>query len=364
MELYFDEAGNSGQNLLDKEQPVYVLVSHNFSEEEARDILSPINTMADEIHFKGMRKYPKYQKPLADVLNDQRINYDRIKIAYYHKKFSLCAQLADQLVETAFYHQGVDFNANWMNVKYANGLYLCIFTNELDGAYDELLQLFQTMIRQKDSESVEGFYAHAAMMFATMNDEGQKNFFFPILHSRTHIGEILESVNKFTIDLSLPGLVILSDVWHRSTGERLDIIHDDSKQVVFWKDYVDFLSNGMGDEKTEVGYDSRKMTFPLQINSIQLVNSKDVLQVQLSDLLGSAFAHYAKCILHNYAPDDKVAKIIADTRLAKMEMHPLQPDLSVMEKDNVASPSDSDPLNYIAMKAMENEELFKKSYPR
>jgi hypothetical protein len=40
--IYFDEAGNSGGNLLDKDQPVFTLVSHNYSEEEAKTILAPI----------------------------------------------------------------------------------------------------------------------------------------------------------------------------------------------------------------------------------------------------------------------------------------------------------------------------------
>ena len=31
--VFFDEAGNSGDNLLDKDQPVYVLASHNFNED-------------------------------------------------------------------------------------------------------------------------------------------------------------------------------------------------------------------------------------------------------------------------------------------------------------------------------------------
>ena len=70
MNIYFDEAGNSGQNLLDKEQPVYVLVSHNFSKNEAEDILQPIITESEEIHFNKIKKYPKYQKPLEYILNN------------------------------------------------------------------------------------------------------------------------------------------------------------------------------------------------------------------------------------------------------------------------------------------------------
>lgn len=49
MKLYFDESGNSGKNLLDNNQPVFVIAYHNFTNTEAREILSPIKSAADEL---------------------------------------------------------------------------------------------------------------------------------------------------------------------------------------------------------------------------------------------------------------------------------------------------------------------------
>ena len=74
MKIYFDEAGNSGQNLLDADQPIYVLVSHNFSIEESESILAPLKTHSAEIHFRRLKKYPKYQKPIEEILNNPLIN--------------------------------------------------------------------------------------------------------------------------------------------------------------------------------------------------------------------------------------------------------------------------------------------------
>lgn len=364
MLLYLDEAGNSGQNLLDRDQPVYVLVSHNFTVDEAKEILKPIKTTADEIHFKSLRKYPKYQKPLAEVLNNEKICYNRIKIAYYVKDYALCAHLADQLVETAFFYFGIDFNARWQNVKYALGLYLSTRYSENAEEYNELLVRFQKMIRSKNQEDVEGFYIHAHMMYALLNNEGEKKSFIPILVSQDYIGEILESITKFSLDLSLPGLILLSDVWYKQTGEKINIIHDESKQVAFWKDYIHFISKELGSKIVEIGYDTRKMTFPVQIGTVELVNSKASAQVQLSDIIGSSFAHYAKNILLEENPEDKVAKIIGSTRLANMDVHPLQPDLTIMEMKDFDTSGDVDPLNYFAQKAMENEQRFRDSYPK
>lgn len=362
MNIFFDEAGNSGQNLLDSDQPIYVLVSHNFSIEETESILSPLKTDSSEIHFNKLKKYPKYQKPIEAILNNPLINYNRIKIAYYNKKFALCAHLVDQLVETTFYNNGLEFYEGGLNIAFAQSLYLQAHLFETKSEYTELLFSFQKMIRTKDSESISLFYVKAKEIFDNIKDEGEKNFFFPILKSKDYIEEILESINKFSIDLALTSLTILSDIWYKRENVSIKIIHDDSKQVEFWKDYIIFMSKHITDEKIDVGFDERKMTFPLQIDSIEMVDSKHHIQIQLSDLIGSSFAFYAKNIL--LEKDDTLAKIISTTNLAKMEVHPLQPDLSFFEKEFKSGKNDINPLDFFAVNSLKNKDKFDDSYPK
>lgn len=364
MKIYFDEAGNSGQNLLDTDQPIYVLVSHNFSIEETESILAPLKTDSSEIHFSKLKKYPKYQKPIEEILNNPLINYDRIKIAYYNKKFALSAHLVDQLVETTFYNEGLEYYEGGLNIAFAQSLYLQSHLFESKSEYTDLLVRFQKMIRSKDSESIDFFYIKAEEIFDNIKDEGEKIFFFPILKSKDYIEEILESIHKFSIDLALPSLTILSDIWYKKENVRIKIIHDDSKQVEFWKDYIIFMSNYITEEKIDVGFDDRKMTFPLQIESIEMVDSKHHIQIQLSDLIGSSFAYYAKNILLEKDEDDTLAKIISTTRLAKMNVHPLQPDLSFFEKEFKKGESDINPLDFLAAKSLDNKDKFDESYPK
>lgn len=364
MNVYFDEAGNSGQNLLDKDQPIYIVVSHNFSYEETEKLLAPLKTGSDEIHFNKIKKYPKYQKPIETILNNPLINYDRIKIAYYNKKFALCAHLVDQLVETTFHYNNLSYYENGLNIIYAQSLYLQTEFFDLKSKYLELLELFQKMIRTKDISSIENFYVKAEEIFGAIVKDGEKNFFFPILKSKDYIDEILYSINKYSIDLAFPSIVLLSDIWHKKEDAVLNIIHDESKQVGFWKNFLHFLSNDIVNEKIDVGFDNRKIIYPLQINTIETVESKNNIQIQLADLLGSSFAYFAKNILLKYNVDDTMAKIIANTRLAKMNVHPLQPDLSILQKEYKSNKDDINPLDFLSSKSLDNEERFNKSYPR
>ena len=364
MNIYFDEAGNSGQNLLDADQPIYVLVSHNFSIEESEAILSPLTTDSEEIHFSKIKKYPKYQKPIEEILNNPLINYDRIKIAYYNKKFALCAHLVDQLVETTFYNNSLEYYEGGLNIAFAQSLYLQSHLLESKSEYTELLTRFQKMIRTKDLDSINHFYEKAQEIFDNITEDGEKNFFFPILKSKDYIEEILESINKFSIDLALPSLTILSDVWSKREKAKIKIIHDDSKQVQFWKDFIVFLSKDITNEKIDVGFDERKMTFPLQIDSVELIDSKHSIQIQLSDLIGSSFAYYAKNILLERNKEDTLAKIISNTKLAQMNVHPLQPDLSFFEKEFKRDKSDINPLDFLSIKTLDKRDRFDESYPK
>ena len=363
MNIYFDEAGNSGQNLLDIDQPIYVLVSHNLSSEEADEILHPIQTNAQEIHFKKLRKYPKYQQPIKDVLNHPFINYDRVKIAYYNKKYALCVHLVDQLVETVFHNNNIPYYENGLNIAFAQSLFLQAEVFESKTEYLELLRKFQEMIRSKNLISINNFYSVANKIFQSMKEEGERNFFYPILMSRDYIDDILDSINKFSIDLALPSLTLLSDVWHKRENVQIDIFHDNSKQVDFWRDFILFLSEDITTESINVGFDERKMIFPLQINTIKTLDSKNNPQIQLADLIASSFTHYAKNILLSYNKDDKMANIIAETNLSKIEVHPLQPDLSLMLKDYVGNEDDINPLDFLATKTMDNKDKFDQSYP-
>jgi len=45
--IYFDEAGYSGGNLLDKDQPVYLLLSHNYTETETKTMLEPLLALSN-----------------------------------------------------------------------------------------------------------------------------------------------------------------------------------------------------------------------------------------------------------------------------------------------------------------------------
>ncbi len=57
-QIYFDKSGNTGYNILDFGQPMFTLVSHIYTEDEAREILRPLFPIVgnDKIRWDVLRR--------------------------------------------------------------------------------------------------------------------------------------------------------------------------------------------------------------------------------------------------------------------------------------------------------------------
>jgi len=82
---------------------------------------------------------------------------------------------------------------------------------------------------------------------------------------------------------------MLCELWHRRAGTKLRIFQDDSKQISHYREYIDFTTQ-MKIEQQKVGFDDRSTTYPTQIEELNMVSSKNVAGVQVSDLIASTIA--------------------------------------------------------------------------
>lgn len=144
------------------------------------------------------------------------------------------------------------------------------------------------MIRIKTSTEIDKFYKCLSILYLSI-PQNEKHLLDPIINSKNQIGIILDSLDKFSIDVTLSSFLVLCNLWSKKLGSKIDILHDDSKQIAHYNDYIGFAKN-IDMETREVGYDSRTMTFPAQINSLDLVSSSITDSVQISDLIASSLA--------------------------------------------------------------------------
>lgn len=283
----FDEAGNTGQDLLNKDQRFFVLASVRFDSQEI-DTLSDLFKTYDEIHFKNLKNSTYGRDKILKFINHDLIDEGNILCSISDKEYIVIAQIVDQLIETFFYNSGYDIYQYGKNLTYTNSIYYFgnyLWNKEL---YLKFLSLFVAMIRNKSNESIDNFYLSAHELYNS-GDEDYYEVLKPILESQIYIDSVMKDVTKYTLDITLSTFLVLCDKWYKKTNSKVNVYFDNSKQIDYYKDYITFCRT-LSKTNTEVGFGSRKMIFPAQIEKLELVDSSNNLSVQYADLVASAIA--------------------------------------------------------------------------
>lgn len=283
--IYIDEAGNTGQDLMNPEQKVFILASNNFSDSDLKT-LSELFESTNELHFKKLKNSSRGRDSIIKFLNHDLISENNIICSTAHKEYVTVGQMVDQLMEPIFYNHNIDIYKYGQNISLTNFIYIygtCFWDKT---TFYNMLNSFVKMMRSKNELDINEFYKDVNNLYHSLNPK-DKNLIIPLILSQNQISSILEGVKKFTLDLTLSSFYILCDLWHRKTKTNLLIIQDDSKQIEHFRSYIEFTKN-LDLPKQEIGYGSRKIIFPTQIKDIELVNSEKNLGVQISDLIASS----------------------------------------------------------------------------
>ena len=359
--IYFDEAGNSGSNLLDKDQPTFVLASHDFNREETHILLDPLYSIsnADELHFKGLKKFSKFQNALIDLFDNPLIDEDRIYHYLAHKKFMVGIHLVDQLIEPVLLESGIDIYQYGINLASANLLHIfgeVVWKEE----YDKACILFVKWVRSGlKSDRVE-FYKCIEYLYNSTN-LNYRDLLSMILLSTEHLDTIEGAFTKYTLDATLTCFVVHCMFWTNKYKEPFDVVFDNSKQIEYWKEMVKFLTDSVPD--AEVGYGSRKYKYPLLIKSLRTEDSKVNPELQLSDIIASAINHVG--IQWAQRRNDEFANRLVKTRLFTNTIgDKMWPTKKVTSEElDMTDPSGANPLDFLADAALKNPERFKKASP-
>jgi len=86
-DIYFDESGNTGANLLDLSQPIFALGSCDFTERECEKLLVPLLSRgASEIKFVNLKRRASGQNKIIDLLQNKLVTPRRVMFSVLNKK--------------------------------------------------------------------------------------------------------------------------------------------------------------------------------------------------------------------------------------------------------------------------------------
>lgn len=332
VKVYFDEAGNTGQDLLNVDQPVFVLAANNFDDETACSLVSCLHSsQSQEAKFKNLKKTQAGQNKIIKFFEQDLINEQSIFTFVFHKKFMALTKIFDLLVETVFHYKGINFYANNHNVAICNMNWCCIPTFYGEEIFINLLDKFICMIRNKDDlTKQQDFYSFVSSLSTSDKAKSNKLHFEEMVESQQYWDEISSAIDNVTLDPAFSALFAHSVHWGNIINGSFEIIHDESNTI---SSLITEFNTFMNQDAipTKIGSDHRSFDLPLKAHAITLNDSKLVPQIQIADIVASSTAYFAKNIL-NDAPDDFTLRL-KDVGIEKFMMNAVWPDMRVNPSD-------------------------------
>ncbi len=346
--LYFDESGNTGKDLLNKDQRYFVLASVDFDESTSKEMLmDAFGSVNNEIHFKSKKNNDTGKQQILSFLskNIETIR-EHSRITVVDKEFSVPCNLLIYCLEPLLYEEGIDYLDGGRNIAEANIFYH--FLKEKCGVIlvRTLYRNFINYFEKRDDKSKEKLLSTLELIRGKYDDYFGEYFLDNLICSiRDHDGFLSEGISLDPAYYSLSGLI---HEWLKSTGEQVKIVHDDSsalKNIVpllypFFKDNPD-------EKEVMIGYGDHKTPFPLNENGpIDFVTSDSSYSIQVCDLLASVSAY---CHNNSDKKDDVFCKDLIkyakdfpyiDCIIPSKDIRPI--------KDRIKREGDLNPIDYMA----------------
>jgi hypothetical protein len=110
MQLFLDETGYSGPNLLDDQQPLFTLATLGLDEVECKRLKQQHFGRAkmSELKHSTLARRPSGQRMVLAFLDDLLSRKGAFRFYMVHKRFALTRKFVDHVIEPAFDARGLN----------------------------------------------------------------------------------------------------------------------------------------------------------------------------------------------------------------------------------------------------------------
>lgn len=276
-----DESGYTGFDLLNPEQRFQGATAIAIEEDDARRLIREHfpKLQATELKYRALARRPSNHPRLLALQRDLLNEYKCVTYIC-DKRYLLLLMFLDYAVEPFYYERKLDFYENGQNYALASLLYTAGPTLFGRNAYDNLLTSFQRAVKEKTPRALGDLIA------AARNCRWQE------------LPEVLGPLALYAAPecltaIATPGvstdaaLIVLQSLISRMeamTDGPYYVEHDQSKNLLT---YHDFLQRYIDHDEAVTFRQSEiaSLTFPLKLQRVSQVDSKESPAVQLADIL-------------------------------------------------------------------------------
>lgn len=329
--LHFDESGFTGYNLLDPDQPIFSIGSHDLTDLEAFELLrrSFPNYKGEEFKFSRIWSRERSRRELINF-SEYLSNYiERCFVYTCDKRFVTFTKVVDNLVEPVVHAAGQDFYADGYNVKFSNMAHFAFSQFSTDEFYADLLERYQSFSRSPSVETLVAMQRRYTEMASNCPEEVKR--FMSIItmgaleferHSRIE-------KHKGSSDIHLTTMVSSIGFWRSKFEEDFKVIHDESAHFFRQREMWERITSMNAAERIIHADDERKVIFPLRVTETVQVDSRGSPALQLSDLISGLGAKSKAPLLNT--DDQALINEILHSGLGEMNAGGLHPGTSFID---------------------------------
>ncbi len=301
--VYLDEAGFTGNNLLDLDQPIFVYSAVAMSEDQAAalhsEMISRFRLRGHELKGSRLVKRRRGREAISWLLERSG---ERTLVATYDKRYALAGRFYEYIFEPLLTNLSTVLYTIEFQKFVASVLYWHFAERDSDA--ELLLEDFETLMRTLDPQQVDAVVEHAG----EVDMSGPLGYLLVIaLCQREKIKKEIEFLRDmednpwWELDLSVPSVNYLLAAWSEKRG-ALEVHCDRSKPI-----QSDLLSDfsvfnqmvGRNDKfYFPVGQSGSPSAIYNLAGPIQLEDSRSCQGIQIADVIASSVAY----ALNN--PDD------------------------------------------------------------
>jgi len=304
LEIFIDESGYTGENLLHLAQPIFALSSINLDEKATSEVYAEYFTgaRADELKHSRLVKRPSgRQRMLGLVRTLALMNAAGTLPAAtgfaIQKRFQLLTLIIDLWVEPAMHYDGIDLYKDGGNLALSNWSFGVL--SWVPEFFGEMLRRFEPMMRRRTAETYEKFwrfvrhgYENASSLPVT--PEAQRLVrevlvFFLIGEMKLGPRHLLR-LPQHCLDVAFSTVHFTASYWDRHSNEPLRFILDESKYFAEARWIWDQLTRRNLAVATFRGSGNSVVRYPMKVQETRAVNSKQFRQLQFADILAGAMA--------------------------------------------------------------------------
>ena len=296
-QVYFDEAGFTGNNLLDSEQPFFVYAGVAMDASLASRIhataMSEFDIGSDEMKGANLVRNNQGRRAISWILA-RAVGHSHFMVA--NKEYALAGKFFEHIFEPVL----ADHNSLYYSVGFHKfvATLIHVYFRARDPVAVDMLEGFSKMMRSMDSRHLNGMLSHLENNSIDADDPLWHILAFVICH-RTCIEDDLRRVSNsgpvatWPLELSMTALNWILASWG-VRYEALDVYCDQSKPIEAARDFFQTFIGRQDKAYIRLGSQPSPSIIYKLAGPLNIVDSKASHGVQIADVMSSSLLYALK----------------------------------------------------------------------